>query len=223
LRHIVLHAAARCPGCQLRPRWCICAGQQEVSLDLDVDLLVHFREQHRPSSTGNLIKRVVPSARQHVWRRERKMTAADIQRPGRELWILHPRGEPVPANVAPSSVQILLLDGSWREAAVMADEIASWGRTISLPAIGESRYWLRHQADDRRYSTIEALMVLVQAFGLDDAHEKLRRQFELHVYASLRARGQKELATKYLEESPVPAAFPELLAWLNERRTNEPA
>jgi len=36
-------------------------------------------------------------------------------------------------------------------------------------------------------------------------------------------RGHKELATKYLADSPVPAAFTELLARLNERRTNEPA
>lgn len=105
----------------------------------------------------------------------------------------------------------------------MAQEIGNWGRTISLPTIGASRYWLRDQADDRRFSTIEALLFLLRAFGLNDAHESLRRQFELHVYASLRARGHKELAEKYLADSPVPAAFPELLARLNERRSNEPA
>jgi DTW domain-containing protein YfiP len=207
----------------LRPRWCICAGRREIALELEVDLLVHHREQYRPSSTGNLIKRVVPAARQHFWRRERKMTAADVKLPGRELWILHPRGEPMPADVAPSAVQILLLDGSWRETSAMAQEIGNWGRTISLPTIGASRYWLRDQADDRRYSTIEALLVLLRSFELDDAYERVREQFELHVYASLRARGHKDLAEKYLVDSPVPAAFPELLARLNERRTNEPA
>ncbi len=146
------------------------------------------------------------------------MTAAEVQVPGRELWILHPRGEPVPAGVGPETVQIVLLDGSWRETAAMAHEVAHWGRTVSLPAIGESRFWLREQTDVRRFSTAEALMSLLQAFGLAGAHEELRLQLELHVYASLRARGHKELAANFLNRSPVPAAFPELLARLDQRR-----
>ena len=32
-------------------------------------------------------------------------------------------------------------------------------------------------------------MFLLQRFGLEEAHRELQLQFELHVYASLRARG----------------------------------
>jgi len=211
-------AALRCPGCRLPSRWCICAAQRALTTGLEIDLLMHHREQYRPSSTGHLIHRLFPASRQHLWRRERRMTAAEVQVPGRELWILHPRGEPVPAGVGPETVQIVLLDGSWRETAAMAHEVAHWGRTVSLPAIGESRFWLREQTDVRRFSTAEALMSLLQAFGLAGAHEELRLQLELHVYASLRARGHKELAANFLNRSPVPAAFPELLARLDQRR-----
>ena len=221
MRSVVFKSAPRCPRCQLRPRWCICGAQRDIVMPLAVDLLVHHREQYRPSSTGNLIKRVVPATRQHIWRRERRMTAGEVRIPGRELWILHPRGEPLPSEAKPESVQILLLDGSWRETSAMAQEIGNWGRTVSLPPIGESRYWLRDQADVRRFSTIEALLSLLRGFGLEQAHDALSRQFELHVYASLRARGHRELAEKYLATSPITAAFPEVMAALNLKRPVE--
>lgn len=199
-------------------RWCVCPAHREITCPLQIELLVHHREQYRPSSTGNLIQRVIPTARAHLWRRERRMTAEEIRVPGRELWILHPRGEPFPQGVSAQDVQVLLLDGSWRETTAMAQEIGTWGRVVSLPPQGESRFWLRVQTDERRFSTVEALLFLLHSFGLDDAHEALRLQFELHVYANLRARGHKELAIDYLAGSPVAQAFPELIAQLDVKR-----
>jgi DTW domain-containing protein len=218
MRSVVLKASRRCPRCQMAPRWCVCAAHRELSCPLEIDLLVHHREQYRPSSTGNLIRRIMPAARQHFWRRERRMCAADVQVPGRELWILHPRGEPLPADVRASDVQLLLLDGSWRETTAMAQEIGSWGRVVNLPTEGESRYWLRDQTDIRRFSTAEALLFLLRSFALHEAYDALRIQFELHVYASLRARGHKDLAKNYLSTSPAATAFPDLLAQLELRR-----
>lgn len=157
-------------------------------------------------------------SRQHLWRRERRLTADEVRVPGRELWILHPKGEPVPANADPAAVQVLLLDGSWREASAMAQEIGSWGRLVSLPMLGESRYWLRAQQDGGRFSTAEALLFLLGELRLTDAKDVLNLQFELHVYAGLKARGNKAAAEDFLKASPVRAAFPDLLAQLDVRR-----
>ena len=179
---------------------------------------MHHRERFRPSSTGNLINRVIPASRFHLWRRERHLTVAELQVPGRELWILHPHGEPAPASAVPERTQVLLLDGSWREAAAMAQQVSGWGRMVSLPMTGESRYWLRAQADAMRFSTVETLLFLLKAFRLTEAHDALRLQFEVHVYASLRARGQKDAALEFLSASPSVAAFGELLEQLHTRR-----
>lgn len=146
------------------------------------------------------------------------MTATDIRVPGRDLWILHPHGEPVPSDYAAGGVQLLLLDGSWREASAIAQEVSDWGRRVSLPMAGESRYWLRTQADEARFSTVEALLFLFRHFGLDAEHDKLRLQFELHVYANLRARGHKEDALEFLRTSPIATAFAELIAQLDVPR-----
>lgn len=191
-------------------------------MPLAVDLLLHYRERYRPSSTGRLIGRVVPAARTQVWRNDGATTAATLRRPGRELWVLHPQGEPLPAAARAEEVQVVLLDGAWSEAATMARVAGEWGRRVSLPLTGESRYWLREQQDGGKFSTVEALLHLLGHFGLRAEAETLRRQFELHVYASLRSRGRRERAEAFLADSPVREVFPEVLAELNRVRPREP-
>jgi DTW domain-containing protein YfiP len=218
VRSVVLKTSCRCERCYLPPRWCICEAQRDLTLPLAVDVVMHHREGNRPSSTGRLVHRVIPESRVHVWRRERRLSATELQLPGRELWVLHPQGAPVALGVPPAQVQVVLLDGSWRETTAMAQEVRGWGKLVSLPMTGTSRYWLRAQSDAGRFSTIEALLFLLRAFGLESAHAALALQFELHVYATLRARGHKEAAEAFLVESPARVEFAALIAALNVRR-----
>jgi DTW domain-containing protein YfiP len=196
------------------PRWCICAAFQPLTIPLRVDVLMDHVEQWRPSSTGMLLRRLLPESRQHPFKRGVALDPAVVRDPTRELWVLHPRGDPMPAGVPPEAVQVLLLDGAWREAAVMLRKVDGWGRKVSLPIPGASRYWLRVQVGEGRFSTIEALLFLLGEFGLGEARAHLRLQFELHVYAGLLARGKMTEADRYLVDSPVRAAFPELAAHL---------
>ncbi|MFI5336477.1 MAG: tRNA-uridine aminocarboxypropyltransferase [Opitutales bacterium] len=214
-RSVVLKPTRRCERCQLPPRWCVCAGLRETSSPLQVDVLMHFMESYRPSSTGHLLRRVLPASGQHIFRKERPLVRADIVRPGRELWILHPNGEPPPADADPARLQVLLLDGTWVQATEMLRTVGRWGRRVNLPMTGESRYWLRTQGGPGRFSTMEALMFLLPALGLRETAEALRLQFELHVYASLRARGHKQQAGEFLATSPLRTALPEVLAKLD--------
>ncbi|MBI3884119.1 MAG: DTW domain-containing protein [Opitutae bacterium] len=217
-RSVVLNNTPRCPRCQLPPRWCICAAQRDLAGPLGVTVLQHFMESYRPSSTGHLIKRVLPAATLHLYRRERSLARADLAPDDRELWVLHPNGESMPAHADVSRVQVALIDGNWVQATEMARAAAAWGRRVSLPMTGESRYWLRAQSGVGRFSTMEALLFLLQALGLAETHAQLRLQFELHVFASLCARGQKQQAQKYVADSPVREAFPDLIAKLTHSR-----
>jgi DTW domain-containing protein YfiP len=198
----------------------MCAGERVVESPLRVDVLMHVMESYRPSSTGHLIKRVMPSSGQHLIGRETTPTREEVVQLDRELWVLHPQGESLPAAPEPERLQVLLIDGTWVQSTEMARHAGTWGRRVRLPMEGESRYWLRTQAGEGRFSTIEALLFLMQALGLAEAHAALRAQFELHVYATLRARGFKEKATAYLATSPIREVFPEVLARLDERRPN---
>lgn len=217
-RSVVLKPSRRCARCQLTERWCVCAGVRETTCPVQVDVLMHFMESYRPSSTGHLLQRVLPTSRQFIFRKERALTRDDIVLPGRELWILHPNGEPPPSGADPGQLQVLLIDGTWVQSTEMLRTIGGWGRRVSLPMEGESRYWLRTQAGPGRFSTMEALLFLLQSLGLHESHEALRLQFELHVYGSLRARGHKQQAQEFLAGSPLAAAMPEVIAGLDAPR-----
>src|SRR5476649_967064 len=130
-RSVVKAGAPRCERCRFSPRWCICAGERPIECPLEIDVLIHHREFWRPTSTGRLINRVIPASRGHVFSHDLPLNEAAIRRPGRELWILHPRGESLPACPEPveravargAMPQVLLLDGSWREAARMVSGV----------------------------------------------------------------------------------------------------
>jgi DTW domain-containing protein len=219
MRNLALNYAARCPRCALPPRWCICAGEQKIASTVSVDLLTHKREVFRSSSSGNLIKRIFSNARQHVWHNDQSPLPSNVLRPAHEVWILHPHGEPLPSTANPASTQVILLDGSWSEVRSIAHSVGSWGRLIQLPMHGPSRFWLRAKQDNERYSTAEALLFLLDALGLQQERDVLRVQFELHVYAHLRARGKPALAEQFLEESVLPHTLPKFLGELRNNQT----
>lgn len=185
---------------------------------LQVDVLMHFMEAYRPSSTGHLIGRVVAGARLHEFRKETPPRREEVAVAGRELWILHPQGEEPPAEVDAAGVQVLLLDGTWVQATTMAKEVGPWGRRVRLPMTGESRYWLRRQAGEGRFSTMEALLFVLAALGRREEHAALQAQFELHVWAALCSRGHKAEAQEYLATSPVRERFADVVAQLQVKR-----
>jgi len=220
-RSVVQVGAPRCARCRYSPRWCICPGERAIACPFAIDILIHHREFWRPTSTGRLINRVMPGSRGHVFRHDQPLNESAIRRPGRELWVLHPRGAPPPAAAPGALPQVVLLDGSWREAARMMHAVEPWGRLVSLPMTGPSRYLLRDQPGAGNYSTAEALLFLLGALGCRAEQAALRLQFDLHVYAGLRARGEKAAAEGFLADSPAREAFPELLIELNRRRPRE--
>ncbi|MFM8634697.1 MAG: tRNA-uridine aminocarboxypropyltransferase [Planctomycetia bacterium] len=229
-RSVVLAGAARCPRCSLPPRWCTCDMLPPVATRLAVHVLIHRHESVKPSSTGRLVARAVSGAASRVYQRETKFHpaatfSADEIDPAHEMWILHPNGQPLPsppdAGNAPFDIRrhILLLDGTWRQAGEMLQTVKGMGLCVRLPNASDepSRNWLRNQADPGRLSTAEALMHVFRAVGDDVAEHGLRLHFELHVYATLLARGRREMAERYLGHSPLLTNAPEALDRLHSR------
>jgi DTW domain-containing protein YfiP len=176
-----------------------------VETRLAVHVLIHKHEQRKPSSTGTLIARAVTGAACHVYERvSRRIPAAEFPAhalaPDRQLWILHPWGEPLPAAPATEGrpngdrIQIILLDGTWRQAGEML-------RTV----------------EPTHVSTAEALGHVLHAVGEPEAARQLRLHFELHVYATLLARGKREMAERYLGHSLLLTAARDALDRLHAR------
>ena len=221
-RSVVRAGASRCPGCSLPPRWCICDALPPVATPLHVHVLIHPPEPHQPSRTGKLVARVVAGTNRHIYKRESRFFPAsgfpaETLPLGSDLWILHPNGELLPAAAAPTadprSPHILLLDGTWRQAGEMLHAVEGMGRCVCLPepTAEPSRYWLRDQREPTHLSTAEALMGVFKAMGDSAAERRLKLHFELHVYATLLARGRREMAERYLGHSPLLIETPESL------------
>jgi DTW domain-containing protein YfiP len=195
-------------------------------------VLIHRQEQLKPSSTGRLIARVVEGAKCHVYERLNRSIAPLSLSPqafasDRELWVLHPHGEPLVSCAArpsdqPLAPQVLVLDGTWRQAAEMLRSIDGMGRCVRLPEPEPSRYWLRDYDAPAHVSTAEALVEIFRIVGDAAAESRLRLHFELHVYATLMARGRREMAERYLGESPLLAELPEFLDRLMTGRSALP-
>lgn len=231
-RSVVLAGAVRCPRCSLPPRWCICDMLPLVETQLAVQVLIHRLEQCRPSSTGKLVGRAVDGAICHVYQRGNRFFPSlgypdDALDPERELWVLHPSGDPLPASAAADDTMpqawpvVLLLDGSWRQAGEMLASLHGRGRCMRLSAAATtapSRYWLRDQAKPEQLCTAEALIGVFETVGESAASRHLRLHFELHVYATLRVRGHRELAERYLGHSPLLTEAADALDRLHARR-----
>jgi hypothetical protein len=228
-RSVVLAGAARCPRCSLPPRWCVCDAIPPVDTRLHIHVLIHRHEHHKPSSTGKLLTRAVTGSRCHIYQRETRFSLASgfpaqALTHGTELWILHPKGESLPAAAAdatdPPSPHILVLDGTWRQAGEMLRAVEGIGRCVCLPepTAEPSRYWLREQREPSHLSTAEAIMGVLKAMGEASAEYRLRLHFELHVYATLLARGRREMAERYLGHSPLLVEVPEVIDRLHTRQ-----
>ena len=223
-RSVVLGGTDRCGQCRLPPRWCICDALQPVECPVRVGILLHRREQWRPTSTGRLIERACPAARSHVFHRQLRRDEIIAPDSRDTVWILHPRGAPLdPGRVAstdPARLHVLLLDSAWSESGRMLQSVGGWGQPVRLALEGGGRYWLRDPAGGGGVSTAEALIGLLSTLGLDHAAASLQLHLELQVYASLRARGRREAAAEYLSTSPLPTAAPGILERLQARRPN---
>ena len=222
-RSVVTRGTVRCQRCLLAPRWCICAGYRPIEAPIAIDVLIHLRESRRPTSTGLLLARLLPEARPHLYQPGVPPEASSIVRPGKTLWILDPSGDERPTVHPPENLQVLLLDGSWREAVRMRKEVENWGQLVRLPASRTDKFRLRNQHTDGMSSTAEALLRLAEALGFAEMAAALRVQLDLHVYAGLRSRGAVREADELLAASPLPAALPEVLRALQERRRCSPA
>jgi DTW domain-containing protein YfiP len=206
----------------------VCEALPLVETRLAVHVLIHHHELCKPSSTGKVVTRAVRGAACHTYQRVSRHfppsgLPADACDPARELWILHPTGEPLPTATADASygegIQILLLDGTWRQAGDMLRSVEGLGRCVRLPdaAAVPSRFWLRDQPEPSHVATAEALGQVLQAIGDSDAARQLRLHFELHVYATLLARGKREMAERYLGLSPLLTEARDVLDRLHAR------
>ncbi len=183
---------------------------------LEVILLMHRDEILKPTNTGRLIANAFPhDCKAFEWSRlspppELLTILADSSRQcavvypaGENREILNIASDDARSTAAPSSqpyldevnkkrlLTVILLDGTWRQAARMMNH-SHWLKSVPvLPLLDveQAEYKMRKASDGERLATAEACAALLQQLGRDKAAHHLKQLFQVfnHHYSASRA------------------------------------
>lgn len=190
----------RCSRCKMHVGLCVCDLIEPIDTRTRVDLLMHHREDHKPTNTG----RVAPLA----LRNARVLVRGELDQPdpidqlddgSHQLWLLFPdeTAEVItPALVAvdPRPVALIVPDGNWGQARRAARRVMQRhpaARAVVLPPMGPTRYHLRHEHVEGGLGTGEAV---ARALGLIEGpavEAHMMRLFDAIVDRVLATRGQQ--------------------------------
>jgi DTW domain-containing protein YfiP len=152
----------RCPTCCMHETLCICALVPRLETRTRLELLVHYREERKPTNTGQLAARCMQrSAISILGDRERPLALLPLTDREQPI-LLYPADDAIPiTHFATSERPIVLIvpDGSWRQASKMRKRIPGLATVpcVTLPDAGPSVYRLRAEPHARGLATMEAI------------------------------------------------------------------
>ena len=226
----------RCSHCQLARSYCICRWLQPFDGDpeLDVVLLMHRDEILKPTNTGRLIANAFPQhCKAFEW--SRLAPPSDLLKiltdPSRQCAVVYPASEQRKvlavdsmSDMTPTISQsqrlpeiakqktlltVILLDGTWRQAARMMNH-SQWLQSVPvlpLSDVEQAEYKMRKATEDKRLATAEAGVALLQQLGRDKAAHHLKQLFQVfnYHYSASRActRVTMSESHRYFEQLPV--------------------
>lgn len=180
------HREERCDGCKLHLPRCICDQIPTIDVPTKLVVVMHHREQNRPTATAPLAMRALTH---HVWlmhgRRDEPVDLCEHVGPDRRGLLLFPaeHARPLTAELLaedPRPVTLVVPDGSWRQASKAARRLPGVEtlQPITLPPGPKSRYRLRREPRADGLATFEAI---ARAFGVlegPDVQQLLETLFE---------------------------------------------
>lgn len=152
----------RCPTCCMHETLCICALVPRLETRTRLELLVHCREERKPTNTGQLAARCMQrSAISIVGDPERPLAPLPLTDREQPI-LLYPADDAIPiTHFATSERPIVLIvpDGSWRQASKMRKRVPCLATVpcVTLPDAGPSVYRLRAEPHARGLATMEAI------------------------------------------------------------------
>lgn len=200
----------RCPKCLMSRDLCICPLAPHLELKTRVGLIMHVSERGRTSNTG----RLVPLALRNSFlayrgSREGPTDAEGMIPEGYQGLVLYPSADSVELDEdlvkrIQKPVCLIVLDGSWSQAARMARREPSLRSLlrVKLAPGPRSSYRLRAQQDPTRVCTFEAVARAMGVLEGPEVQETLEKFFRVMVDRMLWARGK-------LKASEVAGGIPE--------------
>ncbi len=181
---------ARCPGCGLWPSLCACELLPSIAMATPMVLVQHVGERFKPTNTGRLLTRMVPTLRVvHFPLRDQPFDETPFV--DTVHWrVLFPRDDArvlqggVPnAGLEPGEKPpgFVVLDGTWHQCSRMSRRVPRVRDMdcVSLPPGPASIWSVRRQHSVQGLCTFEAALRLLELFEPPERTEPLRRGFEI--------------------------------------------
>jgi DTW domain-containing protein YfiP len=165
----------RCRVCGLHQGLCVCANLPTVDLPIELLVIQHNMEKHRPTNTGRLVLHMFKNSRLIPYGGcGEPLDEAPFRRHGRRYLLLFPRAgsrtltkeDLTPADGMP--VSLVLPDGNWRQGSRIArrNRVLWEMPCLSLPPGKPGAWTIRNSKHPDRLCTAEAAIRVVEILGL---------------------------------------------------------
>jgi len=193
------NAHARCPRCRLHASLCLCVLLSRIETRTRVVLVIHRREERKPTNTGRLALECLANSQALIRGDESSPRASLTWDGSTQPLFLYPHPDAVPiARFAASERAITLVvpDGTWRQAAKVRARVPGLSDVprVSLEPGEPTAYRLRHETRDGGLATIEAIARALGILEGEHVRSALERVFRAMVERTLWARGQLSTA-----------------------------
>ena len=178
----------RCPLCKINKELCFCSEIKIFDIQSRLQVLIHRKEKFLPSNTANLLARNFPNNIKMLTqgepdpnkRQEFKFTD------GHYPLFLYPDENAIELNQKllndiASPIELIIPDGTWRQARKMKRRIPNLSSVISVKLTGDfqSSYSLRKQKYDNGLCTYEAAAKALGIIEGKELEKKMLKQFEV--------------------------------------------
>jgi DTW domain-containing protein YfiP len=189
------NADARCPRCRVNASLCVCALIAPIETRTRLVLVIHRREERKPTNTGRLAIECLPNSQAIVRGNESSPDTPFTWDGSTQPLLLFPHADAVPiARFAASErpVTLIVPDGNWRQAAKVRARVPGLSDVpcVSLEPDAPTMYRLRHERRDGGLATIEAIARALGVLEGEHVRSALEKVFRAMVERTLWSRGQ---------------------------------
>ena len=187
----------RCQRCRMHGHLCICPSISRYDLATRLVLVMHRREQNKPTATGPLALAALPNSEVRIHgHQDRPLDFSDLDIPGRRTLLLYP-GDDVPIldrnfmNRDDRPVTLVVPDGNWRQAARMGKRLPGLAHAemVRLPEGPQTEWGIRREDHSQGLATFEAIARALGIIESPAVQSGLEELFRLMVQRTLQARG----------------------------------
>ena len=188
----------RCVRCRMHVALCICGYIPRYDLATRLVLVMHRREEKKPTATGPLALEALSNSELRIHgHEERPLDLSDLNVPSRRTLLLYPADDaPVLSRELLSRdsrpVTLVVPDGSWRQAAKMGRRLPglAHGEMVRLPEGVPTAWGIRRESQVEGLATFEAIARALGIIESPAVQSGLEALFRLMVERTIQTRGQ---------------------------------